>query len=55
MRFHAPLDDAYAAYGVQPSDGALAVIRPDGYVGIISALDDTDRIKEYLERCLRRI
>ncbi|KAI5306681.1 hypothetical protein KEM56_007664 [Ascosphaera pollenicola] len=54
MRFHGPLDDAYAAYGVEASNGALAVIRPDGYVGIVSALNDPIRIKEYLGRCIRK-
>ncbi|BAE60182.1 unnamed protein product [Aspergillus oryzae RIB40] len=42
MRFHSgyETDDIYAVYGVDPAQGALAVIRPDGYVGTIAALDD---------------
>ncbi|KAB8252107.1 major facilitator superfamily domain-containing protein [Aspergillus flavus] len=42
MRFHSgyEIDDIYAVYGVDPAQGALAVIRPDGYVGTIAALDD---------------
>ncbi|KAE8146764.1 FAD binding domain-containing protein [Aspergillus avenaceus] len=43
MRFHSgyEMDDVYKIYGVDPAQGALAVIRPDGYVGVIAALDDT--------------
>ncbi|GAB1204640.1 hypothetical protein APSETT445_003302 [Aspergillus pseudonomiae] len=42
MRFHSgyDIDDVYKIYGVDPAQGALAVIRPDGYVGTIAALDD---------------
>ncbi|KAL5363873.1 putative efflux pump antibiotic resistance protein [Aspergillus floccosus] len=42
MRFHSgyEMDDVYQIYGVDPGQGALAVIRPDGYVGMIAALDD---------------
>ncbi|KAB8228158.1 putative phenol monooxygenase [Aspergillus alliaceus] len=42
MRFHSgyELDDVYKIYGVDPSRGALAVVRPDGYVGMIAALED---------------
>ncbi|KAI9375810.1 major facilitator superfamily domain-containing protein [Aspergillus egyptiacus] len=43
MRFYsgcALSDDVYAIYGVDPSQGALAVVRPDGYIGAIAALDD---------------
>lgn len=47
------LDDVYRIYGVDPSQGALAIIRPDGYVGVIAELGDVERLREYLERCLR--
>lgn len=46
-------DDVYQTYGVDPDKGALAVVRPDGYIGIIAELADVDRIVTYLERCLR--
>ncbi|KAE8372307.1 FAD binding domain-containing protein [Aspergillus bertholletiae] len=42
MRFHSgyDIDDVYKTYGVDPAQGALAVIRPDGYVGTIAGLND---------------
>ena len=57
MRFHSgyDIDDVYKIYGVDPAQGALAVIRPDGYVGTIAALDDVNRIERYLAGCLRKI
>lgn len=46
------LEDAYGIYGVDPSKGALAVVRPDGYVGIVSQLGDLSRVEGYLRRCI---
>ena len=57
MRFYngyAP-SDAYKLYGVDPDAGALAVVRPDGYVGAVARLEDMGRIEEYLARCLKRV
>ncbi|RDH30347.1 FAD binding domain-domain-containing protein [Aspergillus welwitschiae] len=34
------MDDVYKIYGVDAAQGALAVVRPDGYVGTVAALDD---------------
>lgn len=48
------MDDVYGIYGVDPSKGALAVIRPDGYVGIIADLGDVQRIDNYLGAMIRR-
>ncbi|KAF5865391.1 hypothetical protein ETB97_004208 [Aspergillus alliaceus] len=47
MRFHSgyELDDVYKIYGVDPSRGALAVVRPDGYVGMIAALEDVSHVE----------
>lgn len=47
------MDDVYKIYGVDAAQGALAVVRPDGYVGTVAALDDVKRVEQYLERCLR--
>jgi phenol 2-monooxygenase len=56
MRFHGPLlDDSYKIYGVQPGQGAIAVVRPDGYVGVVAQLPDIGRIEKYLGGCLRRV
>jgi len=57
MRFYngTVLQDAYKTYGVDPEKGALAVVRPDGYVGVIAGLGDTERIGEYLRGCLREV
>ena len=57
MRFYdgSALDDAYSMYGVDPAKGALAVIRPDGYVGIVVRLDEVVRVEDYLKGCIRTI
>ncbi|KAI5297994.1 hypothetical protein KEM55_003964 [Ascosphaera atra] len=55
MTFHGPLEDAYEKYGVSAEKGALAVVRPDGYVGIVSQLEGTAKIREYLARCIRTV
>ncbi|KAJ5688962.1 hypothetical protein N7462_003354 [Penicillium macrosclerotiorum] len=57
MRFHdgSALDDAYSIYGVDPARGALAVIRPDGYVGVVARLEDIARVEEYLKQCIREL
>lgn len=48
------LDDAYRIYGVDPTQGALAVIRPDGYVGLLAHLTDICRVDNYLSRIIIR-
>ncbi|KAJ5289047.1 Phenol hydroxylase C-terminal dimerization [Penicillium angulare] len=55
MRFYdgSAANDAYKIYGVNPIQGALAVIRPDGYVGILARLDNTASLDDYLRRCIR--
>ncbi|KAF3900343.1 Phenol hydroxylase, C-terminal dimerization [Trichophyton interdigitale] len=56
MRFYSgyEVEDAYKVYGVDPDNGALAVIRPDGCVGVISRLDDIPRLETYLEKCMKK-
>ncbi len=55
MRFYngTELEDAYKIYGADPKKGAIAVVRPDGYLGAISELRDVERIGEFLKGCLR--
>jgi hypothetical protein len=57
MRFYdgSALEDAYSIYGVDPARGALAVIRPDGYVGIVVRLDESVRVEDYLKGCIRPV
>lgn len=57
MRFYSgyELDDVYAIYGVDDSEGAVAVIRPDGYVGVVAGLDELQRVEAYLGQCLRSV
>ncbi|KAJ5166264.1 uncharacterized protein N7482_005045 [Penicillium canariense] len=49
------MDDVYGIYGVDPAKGALAVVRPDGYIGIISDLANVKRIENYLSGVIRRV
>ena len=57
MRFYngTELEDTYKIYGVDPEKGALAVVRPDGYIGTIAELNHTERVGEFLKRCLRKL
>lgn len=58
MRFYSGYslsDDVYSTYGVDEQQGALAVVRPDGYIGTIAALDNVQRVEDYLRRCIRTI
>ena len=57
MRFYngTELENAYSVYGVDPEKGAVAVVRPDGYIGTVSALEDVDRVRLYLKGCLREV
>ncbi|KAG0646828.1 Phenol hydroxylase [Hyphodiscus hymeniophilus] len=49
------LDDAYRIYGVDPKKGAVAVVRPDGYIGTVASLDNIDGIYAYLRGSLREV
>ncbi|KKZ59031.1 hypothetical protein EMCG_00896 [[Emmonsia] crescens] len=57
MRFYdgSALQDVYATFGVPVDKGVIAVVRPDGYVGVLAALDDVQRIEKYLRGCLRTV
>ncbi|KAK7216371.1 hypothetical protein V2G26_004374 [Clonostachys chloroleuca] len=56
MRFHGPIDDSlYPTYGVDPNEGALVVVRPDGYVGVISSLVDVAQVDSYLSKSLVKV
>ncbi|KAL5339590.1 FAD binding domain-containing protein [Aspergillus crustosus] len=58
MRFYSGYelaDDVYKVYGVEEGKGALAVVRPDGYVGVVARLDDVGAVGSYLGGILRRV
>lgn len=57
MRFYSgyEMDDVYKIYGVDAARGAMAVVRPDGYVGVTAALEDVSRVEKFLERCVRSV
>jgi phenol 2-monooxygenase (NADPH) len=38
----------YETYGIE-SSGAVVVVRPDGYVGLVTALDQVPRLQSYFE------
>jgi len=38
---------AYESYGISREEGAIVVIRPDGYVGFVAGLDQVDDLAEY--------
>src|SRR3712207_6215455 len=45
-------EDAYEIYGISKDKGLIAVVRPDGYVGMLTALSCADEVEEYLRSCL---
>jgi phenol 2-monooxygenase len=45
-------EDAYEIYGVSKDEGLIAVIRPDGYVGTLASLSDTEEVEIYFRSCL---
>lgn len=49
------MDDVYGIYGVNPAAGAVAVVRPDGYIGVIVSLSDVEHAQSYLEMLIRTV
>ncbi|OQD69057.1 hypothetical protein PENPOL_c002G08120 [Penicillium polonicum] len=49
------IDDVYGIYGINPTEGALAIVRPDGYIGVIAPLSDVNRAQGYLEKLVRTV
>ncbi|GFZ46541.1 hypothetical protein JCM24511_04788 [Saitozyma sp. JCM 24511] len=43
---------AYEAYGVDPSQGCLVIVRPDQYISAILSMDDHSMISEFFKRFL---
>jgi hypothetical protein len=42
-------EDAYEIYGIPKEDGAFAVIRPDGYMGMLGRVDASRLVESYFE------
>ena len=42
---------AYDSYGISKDDGAIIIVRPDGYVGIVAPLSEegVKEVNEYFE------
>ena len=45
---------AYTSYGIS-ADGAVVVVRPDGYIGMIAPLDSAKEISEYFAGFLKSV
>ncbi|EMR70161.1 putative phenol 2-monooxygenase protein [Eutypa lata UCREL1] len=45
---------AFESYGVDPTRGAVVIVRPDQYVAQISALEEVDVIRAFFDTCLLR-
>ena len=37
----------YEHYGIDPEKGAIVIVRPDGYVGMVAPLDNIQDVNEY--------
>lgn len=48
----AKTEDIYEVYGILKDEGLVAVIRPDGYVGMVATLSSTEEAAAYLRDCL---
>ncbi|KAL9595977.1 MAG: hypothetical protein Q9219_006100 [cf. Caloplaca sp. 3 TL-2023] len=49
---HGNPSDAYSRCGIDPSIGSLAVVRPDGYVGLVCPLEELENVEAYFARFL---
>jgi phenol 2-monooxygenase len=48
-------EDAYEIFDVSKNEGVIAVIRPDGYIGMLAPLSDHKMVEAYFTSCLVRI
>ncbi|KAH7393851.1 putative phenol monooxygenase [Phaeosphaeria sp. MPI-PUGE-AT-0046c] len=47
--------DAYDIYGVPKEQGLIAIIRPDGYIGMLAPLSGHAQVQAYFDSCLVRV
>ena len=52
MRFHNAGVEAYRTLGIDQDRGAIVVVRPDGFVGMIAHLTEVDEVDAYLKNIL---
>lgn len=48
-------EDAYEIYGIPKEEGLIAVVRPDGYIGMLAPLSGHAQVKAYFDGCLVRV
>lgn len=48
-----PTGEAYAKYSVEPSEGAIVIVRPDGIVGFRASLDGGSDVTDYFSAFLK--
>jgi len=53
--YHEGHGKAYEGYGIDEQRGAVVVVRPDGYVGLVVGLDDYAEIGKWFDGVLRRV
>jgi phenol 2-monooxygenase (NADPH) len=44
---------AYSTYGIDPSTGAIVVVRPDGYIGMVAAFENVSEVNEYFSSFMK--
>ena len=43
----------YEVYGIDPAQGAVVVVRPDGYVGLIAPIEDAIDVGQYFSTFMK--
>ena len=43
----------YEAYGINPAEGAIVVVCPDGHVGMVAPFEHLEDISQYFESFMR--
>lgn len=51
--YHEGHGKAYEGYGVDPAKGAVVVVRPDGYVGLVTGLENWAEVEKWFAGVLR--
>lgn len=43
----------YEVYGIDPEEGAIVVVRPDGYVGMVAPFESIQDVNDYFASFLK--